>query len=457
MKTKHTFISLLSCMAILLLAGCNKEMGSRVVFPDSQPEMSGLTVSATNGITATDSLYFSVNISDEKTPLSTLEVMLSTSADTIYTASIRTKGNSASISQYGIYIPFNPGMEDTDATLTLTAINVEGSTQTTSQQVRLLRPTLPETLYLHYNGETLPLYRQAANPFEYVSDEGEYPTQWTGKISTSPTTEASDYIWGFSETVNIAAMGTPTGVDFTFNYEDWVITNITFNTLTFRVGAIGTFTRLEINGTQLEAGGGYYSGAIQFTQGAAVTFDGFEDLANAYNRDFFSYDPDTDTYTFLRSSGTWQVYYSGKYNYMWMVHSMDDVAPTAFWVVGHGFTQAPVWNEEYGYGGWGLEDISWLGYIVRTGDHTYQTSLYLNNQHEWGSFEIEFYSDRVWNKTNGILLQAGAITGDTEGIVLSASNGITSADGFVPGYYRLTFDTSAGVGQEKLHIERLSN
>ena len=36
-------------------------------------------------------------------------------------------------------------------------------------------------------------------------------------------------------------------------------------------------------------------------------------------------------------------------------------------------------------------------------------------------------------------------------------NGITSGDGFVPGYYRLTFDASQGVGKETLHIERLSD
>ena len=56
-----------------------------------------------------------------------------------------------------------------------------------------------------------------------------------------------------------------------------------------------------------------------------------------------------------------------------------------------------------------------------------------------------------------MLLQEGSLSGDTDGIELSGSNGITSGDGFVPGYYRLTFDTSQGVGKETLHIERLSD
>ena len=84
--------------------------------------------------------------------------------------------------------------------------------------------------------------------------------------------------------------------------------------------------------------------------------------------------------------------------------------------------------------------------------------MYLSNTHEWESFEIEIYSGLEWdNKDQGMLLQEGSLSGDTDGIELSASNGITSGDGFVPGYYRLTFDVSQGVGKETLHIERLSD
>ncbi len=67
---------------------------------------------------------------------------------------------------------------------------------------------------------------------------------------------------------------------------------------------------------------------------------GFEDVEHAYNRDFFSYNPDNGKFTFLRKSGTWEIYYSSKYNYIWVAR-MGDTAPTCFWLVGHGFTCAP--------------------------------------------------------------------------------------------------------------------
>ena len=140
---------------------------------------------------------------------------------------------------------------------------------------------------------------------------------------------------------------------------------------------------------------------------------------------------------------------------MWVAH-MTDIAPVAYWLVGHGFTASPNWNEDYASGGWGLEDIFRLAYIAKVDDHKYQTTVYLNNNHEWGSFEVEIYSDLAWGKDNGMLLQAGSLRGDTDGFKISNSNGITSDTNFIPGYFRLTFDTSQGVGHETLNIERLS-
>jgi hypothetical protein len=136
---------------------------------------------------------------------------------------------------------------------------------------------------------------------------------------------------------------------------------------------------------------------------------------------------------------------------------LNDTAPACFWMVGHGFTSAPVWNEDFNYGGWEVDVIARLAYVVPIGDNLYQTTLYLSNTHEWESFEIEIYSDREWSKDNGILLQEGSLTGDISGIAISESNGITSSDDFVPGYYRLTFNTSQGVGHETLNIQRIGD
>jgi len=61
MKQIYTFF-MGYCVA-LLFAGCNEDTG-RVVYPYSCPQMSGLTFSFAEEVTATDSIWFSVEITD---------------------------------------------------------------------------------------------------------------------------------------------------------------------------------------------------------------------------------------------------------------------------------------------------------------------------------------------------------------------------------------------------------
>lgn len=453
MNFKYKAASLL-CAATLMLTGCEEELG-RVVFPYSSPQMSELKVSTENQIAASDSIFFSVNIRDNETPLSTLEVTVTSGDELIHSESIRTKGYESSIKNHGVLIPFTPGMEDKEATLTLTAINVEGSEQKEVRKFKIVRPEMPETIFLHLDGEVLPMTRTEI-PYEYATEEGSFADKFTGKISTSENLSDSKFIWGSSETLNHAALVAESGAGFTANYENWQIERITFNVQSFKVGVVGTHQVLIVNGVELEAAGGCYKGVVNFKKDAPVEISGFENLASAYNRDFFSFNEETGSLTFLRDSGEWEVYYYPKYNYMWIAR-VADVAPEAFWLVGHGFSSAPVWHEDFSYGGWDTEEVCRMAYAVKVAPGKYQTTIYLSTEHEWESFELEIYSDRQWTKDNGILLSEGAIKGDATGIIPSQSNGLAVGEGFVPGYYRLTFDTSAGVGKETVFIERIAD
>lgn len=438
----------------LLLTACNEET-SRTVYPYSTPQVSGLKLSADRQLAYGDSLYFSLQINNPETPLSTLEVALTADGRELYKESIRTKGNTATIDHHGLCVPFNTDQEDAGVTLSLTAINVEGGQQQVTKQIQLVRPQLPETLFLHYDDEVVEMHRQTDNPYVYATPEGSFPESFNGKISTEKDIAQSKYVWGFAETAGYASLINSTGGTFSFDYKDWEVHQVTFNTYTFKLGAVGFYQKLMINGVEMAKTGGYYKTSINLEKNARVTFTGITGLEKAYNRDFFNYNSSDNSLTFTGASGTWDIYYSPTYNYMWVAR-MSDVAPVAYWLVGHGFTAAPRWHEDYATGGWGLEDIFRLGYIAKVGDNKYQTTVYLNNNHEWGSFEMEIYSDLAWGKDKGMLLQEGSLSGDIEGIKISKSNGITSDDGFVPGYFRLTFDTSKGVGHETLNIKRLS-
>ena len=226
------------------------------------------------------------------------------------------------------------------------------------------------------------------------------------------------------------------------------LSQFTFNTLTFEVGVVGEEVHVAVKGIELtpQAGGLLYSN-ISFTQGETLTITGIDDLENAYNRDFFI--PDGNgTFTFAREGGDYDVYYSPRYNYIWVAR-MDDVAPDCLWIIGHGFTCAPVWHPDFSsdaISGWATDYIYQLGYCVKVGEDLYQCSMYLNDQHSWGSFEFEVYSDLESNKTHGF--GAPSLTGFTKGITLSSAGdgmpGLTSTAGFQPGYYVITFNNATG-------------
>ena len=154
MKHNNLFLWLLG-LTVCWLASCSEEDG-RVKYPYSCPELSGLQFSTTDQTPAADSLYFSVKIHDPETPLSTLEVKLMVGETLVSSQSIRTKGTDVSIVEKGIYIPFEADLEENqEAKVVLTAINVEGSEVTQTFDFHIVRPQIPEVLYLHYNGEVV--------------------------------------------------------------------------------------------------------------------------------------------------------------------------------------------------------------------------------------------------------------------------------------------------------------
>lgn len=459
MKTIHIYLLTFISSLALILTSCEKADNGRIVYPFSSPEISNLSYSFSGDVEAADSIYFSIDIYDPLTPLSTLEVALvaKDNGEILHAETIRTKGNSYHAENHAIYIPFYTEFQEKEVTLQLTAINVEGSETVEEKTFLIKRPTLPATLYLHYDGNVVPMTVSETNPYLYETESGDFPEIFEGKISSSASLDDSKFIWGYAETNNHAELVAKTGANFTFYYEYNIVEKVLFNTFTFDLSFDGISTLITVNGVELEQNGsGLFVANIQFTKGEKVEVTGIDNIAAAYNRDFFVYDEETGELTFIRDSGTWEVYYSIKYNYIWIAR-MDDYAPDAYWIVGHGFTSASQWHSDYSYGGWELEDITRLGYAVKIGDNKYQSTIYLNDDHEWWSFEIEIYSDLWWGKDNGMLLTEGLFEGDVTGITESASNGLTNTDGFVPGYYRLTFDTSGGVGGEKVKIERIGN
>lgn len=398
-------------------------------------------------------LAFKTKVSDNGTDLSTLEITASLEDGSVLASkSIRTPGRKVEINDK-IDIPFAAGIaQGSEMIVNFEAINVNGEKISQIRKVSLERPALPENLYMKIGETVLELNKSAENELIYESIEGEYESIATAVIATEEDFSAAKFIWGISEEDNkgkICEFSDASGISI--SYPDVLVNKYTFNAVTFEIGVKGEVLEIAINSKKLTPQSGILYAKIDFKQGEEVTISGIQDVENAYNRDFWG--KNGDKFTFLRDSGSYDVYYSPKYNYFW-VNKMDAVAPECLWIIGHGFTCAPVWHTDYGFGGWTNDNPLTMGYASKVAENKYQCTLYLSTAHEWGSFEFEVYSDRKESKEHGF--GGKSLSGFTKGVTLSGAKdgkpGLTSSSGFQAGYYILTFDNATG----DINLNRLS-
>lgn len=391
-------------------------------------------------ITPPGTLAFTMDIDGGGVELSTLEVSAVLGDKEIAKKTVRTTGATVKVSE-SLDIPFISGMaEDAVVAVTFEAINIDGASIKQTKTVKIERPTLPDVLYIVVGDETYPMAKSAEDPNLYKTEKVGFESTLAATIYSSEDKENAEFIWGNSGVENQAALIEFGGEAINVSYPSVIVENLTFDAVTFIVGAEGVTLDLAVNGVALVPSNGLLVADIEFTAGQEVTITGLDDLESAYNRDFFNYAD--GKLTFKAPAGTYEVSYSPKYNYIW-VADWNQVGPDCLWILGHGFTCASQWHDDFSsdaISGWAADYIYQLGYCVKTGDTTYQCSMYLNNNHIWGSFEFEIYSDMAWSKEHGLELQT--ISGDTKGIAISVSAGLTSAAGFQPGYYTITFDTA---------------
>ena len=444
---KYMLISAVAALS-LLAASCRQTEDPAT---GDGPSIGALVITSGENIAVPGDIVFDISVSDDVN-LSTLEVSATLDNGTVVaSASIRTSGKSVELKDQRLSVPFGPGMKAGAALgVTFEAINVEGASAKQTKTLSIVRPTLPETLYMTIGETVYPMSKES--DVLYTTESGSYESITSALISTAESLSESDIIWGASDRQNVAAVGTLSSDKISLSYPSILVESWSFNVETFEVTANGETLAISVNGVSLLPDNGLLYASVNFTNGAEVTVSGIADIGKAYNRDFFSYAD--GKLTFLRESGVYDLWYSPKYNYLY-VAQWDNEAPGCLWVMGHGFSSAPEWHEDFFFGGWDDSDITRVGYAVKVGADLYQATLYLSNLHEWGTFEFEVYSNRPdWTKDKGF---AGtSLSGDTKGVALSGAGddmpGLTSDTGFQPGYYVITFNNASG----EIHLERLT-
>jgi hypothetical protein len=445
--SKSIYIISLACLSAIFVS-CSKNDDT----VSSVPVIESLTVTSPEALLS-DSIRFDAKVSDEQTPLSTLEVNLSVNDSVISHKSIRTKGNSVDLKNMALAVPFLRNIKEGDEmNLSFTLINIDGSEANKTMTIKAKRPSLPTSLFAILRDKTvIELTQSADDPNIYESEEDDYGNTFNVKVATSNSLAKSQYIWNGTNQSNQAIIGNISGADIKFAFSDYLVKKIIFNACTFQFSIEGININVQVNGTRLMADGDFLKATIAFTKGQAVTITGIDDVQGAYNRDFFSYDATKKTCTFTGESGNWEVYYSYKYNYIW-VNKMDDVAPASYWIIGSGFTSMPRWSDDYP-GDWNLDDVLEVAYLKRLSESVYQAHVYLSDE-----FDMQIFSNRTWDAKYAVF-SGDRFSGDSAGFKAAGSVNadIVNDDTFTPGYYCVTMDISQGLDKAAVKFERVSD
>lgn len=443
---------------VLSAGGCKENKLGIYPVPDKGPDITDLVVQNNSSeLHAPGELSYSLRISDKYT-LSTLDVSVETAGAVIASRRhiIYKSGNTHIVDNETMEIPLLANMPDgAQVEVKFLATSVPGGETLETVALTLKRPAV-ERLFMFLNGAVVghEMTRDAANAnlFTIAKADGSfYPSIFDVKFADGATLDDASLIWAADPgDPSAAAIGSADDESIKGSFPTTVVESIGFDIVTFELTVEGEEVDFAIDGTPLLPADASLSGAllyarVEFTQGQEVLVTGLTEaeLEGAYNRDFFEYDD--GTLTFLRESGEWDVYYSTDYNYFW-IRRDDAVGPEGFWVVGQGFFAPPA-SAGYAFlteGDWTTNDVIFNNYIVKTGENTYQTTMYVIENHQYG-FEFQFFSDLAWSKAAGIEIHSAAdISGDTEGFLVydTGDYGLYQGVGFEGGYYRFEFDLS---------------
>ncbi|MDR1544294.1 MAG: DUF5016 domain-containing protein [Prevotellaceae bacterium] len=408
---------ILIIFAAITLFSCKEEL--RVKYPYSVPTLTGVSVAETEIIYG-DSITLTVGeISDEVTPLSTLEVKIVANNLILAKETVRTKGNKASYSAK-YQIPFGAYMaEGSEVIVYLSAINVEGNhTDTVISSTIAHRPVIEQLNVVLTTGgaHLLPLIDAenciySANDLTLGNDISFYLAE---KVSRFGNIDWTGYVFGL---VNggiglVQEGGAPLSLtDLTImGYKE-----VAVDLLYFTVEASGdplqpieemdiaTFEEVIISSTNhlgTSDGGMVWKKAVLYLGfDSEITVSGVTDVAHGFSPDFFEV-ISANTVKFLGETGIYTVYYLPVADYVW-VEQTAATYPAALWLdgVGMGRPQQPYAKTS----SWNWNSPLEYVFCKKVSEGVFQATIYVEHEinadteNAWRyCFNAKFFEQRGW-------------------------------------------------------------
>ena len=458
MKNIHYIIIIFT----LVLASACQEVEFRTHYPESIPSL--IASVAEDSIQYGDSITLTADVSDIN-PLSTLEVKIAVSNRLIISESIRTKGNTASITKK-YHIPFGVGMPDKEKVkVYLTAINVEGfKTEMLIDNTIGNRPEI-QNLYLIPSTITsgLPTKELILTDPEnliYSLSGIEFPNKFSCYVASKKTAfgrvDWSGVVFGTkSGEITLVEQG-----EDPILVEDESLVNIsscTFDAINFRLDVAGKpfepLTFLDVNvdltlspSSLLGSDAKQFRGAtLYFGQDVEVSFTGIANLSNGLAPDYFEITGENKA-KFLGETGMYKAYYHIAGDYLYIEPMPTVEFPDALWICGMGMGRP---SQPYAI------TTSWnwntpLDYVPcrKISNGVYQATVYLENEDNtegtgFGTCNFKFFHYRGWDHgeessiayTIGSPLKSSAEAGNV--------GNWRGSDVPFKGVYRITLDVNA--------------
>lgn len=331
-----------------------------------------------------DSLPFTVNVSDNEVPLSTLKAQLFFSDEMVSEVVIRTKTNGEYSGK--LYIPFLPRIPNETATVKLVLQNIHFTVTEKEYKLPLIRPDYPY-LTLVTGDQEIRMERVGLYNYEVKQN---FPMKVFGYIKTPIMSEIGNEItFGWEE--NAVAFGSRTNIAFSNFAGEYAIK---FNTYDY--SAAPFITAYAVNGKEMtRVDDDSYKVELEILQGQEIVVGGIDGFEYWWiDQDFFT--KNGDKLIFKPISGKYRITANFNLEYL-QVEAMNgnDLASLqadgtgAIWIIGENIGKPSLGNTT----GWNPDKSICMAPI---GGKKYQVTLVGGTNISLDDINFKFFHQKGW-------------------------------------------------------------
>jgi hypothetical protein len=395
-----------------------------------------------------DSVPFTVHVSDNQVPLSTLKARLFFSDDLVSEVVIRTRIDGDYTDK--IHIPYFAHVPNGTATLKLVLQNIH---LTITEQEFPLPVSRPDFPYLTLVTATEEYRMQRTGLYEYAVEE-DFPARVRGYIKAPAVgNNGNEMTFGWGDDSEIE-FGSEEFIPFSNSIASKYA--ITFNTLNYEASPF--ITSYSINDeVMIRVDDNNYRVDIDLAQGEEITVGGIEDFDDWWiDPDFFA--GSGEQLTFVPISGRYRIIANFALQYLRVEamsgNSLATLQPDgsgAIWIIGNNIGKPSLANTT----GWSPDNAICMAPI---GNNRYRVTLVAGTNVTANTIDFKFFHQKGWGAefTHNELSTTSDIVfvGDRTNGRDAGNLGIVAGESLTPGAtYLFTIDVLNGIDNAVLTVE----